>query len=342
MEKKGKPLERLVAAIHHAESKGGVVTWNDVIEGRQFDVTVRFKYGLHDYLTVIECKDYGSKIPVEKVDALVTKARDANANKAVLVSTTGFQSGCAAVAERNGIELLVINERTTESVGTIAERMSPALKVENAVFTLSGGGTYELEDWGGRLHYLMLHSRILATGGVASPESLIARWQRANPLPAQPETVPLDLPPGSILYVPYEGERHVSRFTFKCSVIDVRFTSAPILDSHIRDGIDTQVELSDLAGNVRHSIRKSAIPLGFDGTIKPGQFYEQPAFKHRYHCDGIDGDMVTWSLVESYQHGQLFQATYMQKTEYSGQYVLVSDPAVITRLKLMLGTFRQK
>ena len=84
--------------MHHAESTGAAVTWNDEINGRQFDVTVRFKFGLHNYLTVIECKDYSSKVSVEKVDAFVTKARDVNANKAVLISSQGFQSGCFPVA----------------------------------------------------------------------------------------------------------------------------------------------------------------------------------------------------------------------------------------------------
>jgi len=57
----GKRLERLVAAMHHAESTGAAVTWNDEIAGRQFDVTIRFKFGLHSYLTIIECKDYSSR-----------------------------------------------------------------------------------------------------------------------------------------------------------------------------------------------------------------------------------------------------------------------------------------
>jgi hypothetical protein len=106
-----KKFERLVAAIHHAETQGATVIWNDTIHGRQFDVTLRFKMGLHDYLTVIECKDYAYRVPVEKVDAFVTKARDANANKAVLVSSNGYQSGCSAVAARHGIKLLTLDEK---------------------------------------------------------------------------------------------------------------------------------------------------------------------------------------------------------------------------------------
>ncbi len=49
---KWKKFERLVAAIHSAEQKGASVKWNDAINGRQFDVTIRFKEGFYDYLTV--------------------------------------------------------------------------------------------------------------------------------------------------------------------------------------------------------------------------------------------------------------------------------------------------
>ena len=61
--KKWKMFERVVAAIHLAEQKGATVRWNETIKGRQFDVTVRFKNGLYEYLTVVECKDYATPAP---------------------------------------------------------------------------------------------------------------------------------------------------------------------------------------------------------------------------------------------------------------------------------------
>ena len=50
-------------------------------------------------------------MPVEKVEAFVTKSRAAKANKAVIVSTEGFQSGAAKVAKEHGISLLTVEER---------------------------------------------------------------------------------------------------------------------------------------------------------------------------------------------------------------------------------------
>ena len=73
------------------------VRWNEHINGRQFDVTLRFKRAFYAYRTVIECKDLGTSVPVEKVDAFVTKALHAKANKAVMVSCVGFQRGAIEV-----------------------------------------------------------------------------------------------------------------------------------------------------------------------------------------------------------------------------------------------------
>ena len=109
--KQGRWLERLVAAMHVAKTPDVAVRWNDAINGRQFDVTLRFRKGVHDYLTVIECKDFADAVPVEKVEAFVTKADDAGADKAVMVSSAGFQSGALAAARRHNVRLFTIEEK---------------------------------------------------------------------------------------------------------------------------------------------------------------------------------------------------------------------------------------
>ena len=48
-------FKRFVAAIRRAVDPRAQVKWNDSINGRQFDVTLRFRKGLYDYLTAIEC-----------------------------------------------------------------------------------------------------------------------------------------------------------------------------------------------------------------------------------------------------------------------------------------------
>src|ERR1700730_13796760 len=105
---KWKHFERLVAAIHKAADQGAEVRWNEKINGRQFAVTVRFKKGLYDYLTVVECKDYATPVPVGDVEAFVTKAKDAHANCAVIASPNGFQSGAQDVAAKHDMKLIQV------------------------------------------------------------------------------------------------------------------------------------------------------------------------------------------------------------------------------------------
>jgi hypothetical protein len=108
--KRWEQFERLVAAIHLALDPNAQVTWDDTINGRQFDVTIRFKKGLYDYLTVIECKDYASAVGVDKVEAFITKARDAGAHQAVMASSSGFQSGAQEVARRHHLALIQLTD----------------------------------------------------------------------------------------------------------------------------------------------------------------------------------------------------------------------------------------
>lgn len=93
-----------------AEAKGATVTWNEDINGRQFDVVIRFKFQFYDYLVLIECKDWSIPVKAEKVDAFVTKAKDAGANKSIMVSASGFQDGARTVARQHKIELYTLKE----------------------------------------------------------------------------------------------------------------------------------------------------------------------------------------------------------------------------------------
>src|SRR2546429_35788 len=126
---KWKMFERVVAAIHVAEQKGATVSWNETINGRQFDVTVRFKQGLYEYLTVVECKDYASPVPAEKVDALVTKYRDIGADKAIMIASSGFQSGAIDVARKHGIQLFSLKSLADDSQHRVTDALLPVLWV---------------------------------------------------------------------------------------------------------------------------------------------------------------------------------------------------------------------
>lgn len=137
-DKKWKLFERVVAAIHMAEQKGATVRWNETIKGRQFDVTVRFKHGLYEYLTVVECKDYATPVPAEKVDALVTKFRDVGADKAIMVASSSFQSGAIDVAKKHGIQLFSLKSLPEAAETYVSNALIPVLAIYDFRFQVVG------------------------------------------------------------------------------------------------------------------------------------------------------------------------------------------------------------
>jgi hypothetical protein len=71
----------------------------------KIDVWVRFKkFGL-ETKWVIECKHWNSAVPKEKVLALRSVAEDVGADRGILISTAGFQSGAVRASENTNITL---------------------------------------------------------------------------------------------------------------------------------------------------------------------------------------------------------------------------------------------
>ncbi len=89
---------------------------------RQFDIYWEYELGGFTYKTVIECKDYSSKVSIEKIDALIGKIRDIPDLKAVFATKTGYQSGARTKAEQNKIDILIVREQNesdwTDEEGT--------------------------------------------------------------------------------------------------------------------------------------------------------------------------------------------------------------------------------
>lgn len=81
---------------------------------REFDLYWEYELAGVIYKTVIECKDYKSKVSVEKIDALIGKIRDLPDLKAVFATKTGYQSGAKDKAKFNKIDLLIFRETSDE------------------------------------------------------------------------------------------------------------------------------------------------------------------------------------------------------------------------------------
>lgn len=129
LDPKWKKFEKIVAGIHVLKAEGAEVKFNDEIKGkrtdrkRQIDISLRFKQSYYDCLAIIECKDYDTKVPIEKVEAFRTKMEDVGAMKGIMVSPKGFQEGAIKTAEAYNIELFTLTEVKSDWTKTFKENI---------------------------------------------------------------------------------------------------------------------------------------------------------------------------------------------------------------------------
>ncbi|MFT6910067.1 MAG: hypothetical protein ACJAS1_006795 [Oleiphilaceae bacterium] len=124
MSNNGREYEKFVAALHQAlfdseqwtELKNIKIEQNKKINdnfgiAREFDLYWEYEFAGITYKTVIECKDYASKVSIEKIDALLGKIRDIPDLKPIFATKTGYQSGAKKKALNNKVELLIVRKQ---------------------------------------------------------------------------------------------------------------------------------------------------------------------------------------------------------------------------------------
>ena len=82
--------------------------------GVERELDIYWEYQLDDvtYKTAIECKNYATRLSIDRIDALVTKMRDIEVEIAPILATrTGYQSGAESAAKYHNIELLTAREQ---------------------------------------------------------------------------------------------------------------------------------------------------------------------------------------------------------------------------------------
>lgn len=91
-----------------------------------FDVTVRFSALGADFLVLVECKHTRRKVERQDVQALHTKLVSTGAQKAMLFSIAGFQSGALKYATAHGIALVKLaNGNSTWFTKSMAPTTAP-------------------------------------------------------------------------------------------------------------------------------------------------------------------------------------------------------------------------
>jgi hypothetical protein len=353
-------LERLVAGIQEVSTEGAEVRWNEELNGRQFDVVVRFRMGTLRYLVLIEVKNRTRKASSQDLDAFVTKARDQNANKAVFVTVAGFQSGAIEVAKRHGVELftLTFNEediRLPNNATWISIRNPRAPKDVKPEFSLGepllvanieqitlvnvDGSESELPSEQSQMNYYCLKTRL--TDG-RTLDSVIKTMPIPDVQLGETKTGEHRFTSNVRIFPPDEyffrgGDVQAIRFKvtgrngrpMRGNVrIDPNVLTSPAIYTNAITGEKTSFALE-------------ALPLGFE-RVSPGKFYFTVHPLAYFYCDAIKGDLVQWVLVETFQSGEIMQSKTTQEIKYSRHYIPVSDIKIINRLQARLDDYRRK
>lgn len=72
---------------------------------REFDVVLKVKACGIEFLTVIECRDYKSRLDVTHIDGFQSKIEDVNASKGIIISRNGFTGTAIKKAKRFGVKI---------------------------------------------------------------------------------------------------------------------------------------------------------------------------------------------------------------------------------------------
>jgi len=343
-ESKWKYFERLVAAVHQAADAGANVKWNDTINGRQFDVTIRFRKGLYDHLTVVECKDYEKPVPVEKVEAFVTKSRDAQANVAVLASTSGFQSGARDAALRHNVTLLRVTPSGDVDPAIFGAKwgdLIDVLQIEEITLEFVGGEKKPLPSRGNVLTYYANHTTLECPRKRFTLNSAIDGWllPTGRIVPDGEHVIPV--PEGTSVTGPNDGV--IPLKPLAAIRIQTLMTKARTL--HGPNMIDPSFLVPDVnvqnvnTGEVK-TFRYRELALGIDNAFLPGKFYEAPELGYLYFCERVKDGIAEVCMVESFQHGQLVQARLTMEAKYGKLYIPVTDKSTIERLQRRLDRMK--
>jgi hypothetical protein len=352
-------LERIVAGIHSVTSNGADVRWNEIINGRQFDVVVRFDLGTLRYLVLVEVKNRSRRASASDVEAFVTKARDQKANKSVFVSAAGFQSGALEVAARHGLDLFTVGFDEQEALlprgGTMFVRQlrhrfpgeAPTLElgeptlvsaIEKVSLSYADGKTYLVPSERSQMTYYV--DRTL-TGDGRTLNDLIRSATLPTPDLDESADALVDFRP-KVKLIPPDEYFFPSGFLTR-----IRLTVAGRMARPLRGNVlmettmfRSPVVYTNAATEEVTRLSLEQLPLNNE-PIQEGKFYFQYCPLRYFHCAKTHGNSITWEMIESFQCGQLIRVTYVAEASYGAFYIPVTDRKIIRRLERRLRDYRQ-
>ena len=342
---KWKHFERLVAAIHRTADEGAEVRWNETIHGRQFDVTIRFRKRLCEYLTVIECKNYETAVPVEKVEAFATKAADVQAHHAVMASTSGFQVGAQEVARKHNMTLIHITDSSDIDLSVFGARWAGTadiLHFESIELEYADGERKLLPKEAHALTYYV-HQVLLECRSTRASLNDLIQSHAMRFLGGEIDVYKDDAiacPSGTRVVGPDDGDSAKTPCLRSCTSGHYQSENphrTGQLDLYL---MTPDVKVRNVATGEEQTFSPHQLALGVNNVFEQGKFYEQPQLAMYYFCESVKGDLAHLYLLESFQHGRRIQAELRVKTEYANLYVPTSDKLTIRRLQRRLDLLK--
>jgi hypothetical protein len=149
MDKSGKTFEILVSIIENTLKKNpdtkvthNVELTDNTGNKRQVDVLIEYKADDRFKLkTIIECKDWTSKVKIGTIGEFVDKLKSVGADRGIFVSRSGFQSGAFDKAKHEGVLLYTFDEIDKEIVNSwfkefILKKRVQGFELKNYYYTI--------------------------------------------------------------------------------------------------------------------------------------------------------------------------------------------------------------
>lgn len=135
-------FEELVAGIEASEGVERVETKYDLPlnhgGSKEVDVAVWTNANYHNVFIIIECKFWNYRVPQSVIGETISNVANSSADKGVVVSKSGFQSGAIEQAKGVGVELFTLREiedsdleGRIQTVTTEIDAMGRAFEIED-------------------------------------------------------------------------------------------------------------------------------------------------------------------------------------------------------------------
>jgi hypothetical protein len=356
---KWQSFEKIIKKIHEAEMLGAEVVWDEKIKGRQFDVTIRFKQGFYDYVTLIECRDWASPIKATHVEAFVTKSRDKHANKAIIVCPNGYQSGAKDVASRHGIELFTLKQVEQMPDDLFTSVFLSFVVIKPVGFRTNGEWVFQYSEEFETLRYQMENIRFTGYSDLKITDLLRPFTQLVSPVPLPnipnvdengmfkratltPQQGAWKMMDNTLLLIPgSEPQIRVVDFCFLYWEQRAVLPQRLIVDESVYvTPPNIQYEYKNVLNDETFIIDPATLAGSNDTELVAGKFFTQPTLKEfYYYCDGVNDEKATMFLLHSVQHGKLVRMQLSVNVSTSGDYLELTDRKGLLKVKKLLKEF---